>query len=111
MATFVFITAMGAMRAKALLQVLARHCSEIHFVVPKQSRACSYEEMEALIPRDYAGKTVRSTVEGLFPSPGVCTAGGPDDVLVITGSIYLLGEVLAYLEPQRGPSEGRLQDF
>lgn len=105
------VAAMGAMRAKALLQVLASQCSEIHFVVPKQSRACSYDEMEALIPRDYEGKTVRSTVGGLFPSPGVCTAGGPDDVLVITGSIYLLGEVLANLEPQRGPSEGRLQDF
>jgi dihydrofolate synthase/folylpolyglutamate synthase len=41
----------------------------------------------------------------------VCTAGGPDDSLLVTGSIYLLGEVLARLEPQRGPSEGRLQDF
>jgi dihydrofolate synthase/folylpolyglutamate synthase len=41
----------------------------------------------------------------------VCTAGGPDDVIVVTGSIYLLGEVLTRLEPQRGPGEGRLQDF
>jgi dihydrofolate synthase/folylpolyglutamate synthase len=54
---------------------------------------------------------VRSTVEGLFPAPGVCTAGGKDDVIVLTGSIYLLGEVLSRLEPQRGPGEGRLQDF
>ena len=35
----------------------------------------------------------------------------PGDVLVVTGSIYLLGEVMARLEPQRGPGEGRLQDF
>ena len=35
----------------------------------------------------------------------------PDDVIVLTGSIYLLGEVLCRLEPQRGPGEGRLQDF
>jgi dihydrofolate synthase/folylpolyglutamate synthase len=32
-------------------------------------------------------------------------------VLVLTGSIYLLGEVLARLEPERGAGEGRLQDF
>jgi dihydrofolate synthase/folylpolyglutamate synthase len=29
----------------------------------------------------------------------------------VTGSIYLIGEVLACLEPQRGAGEGRLQDF
>jgi dihydrofolate synthase/folylpolyglutamate synthase len=50
-------------------------------------------------------------VEGLFPAPGICTAGGSDDVIVMTGSIYLLGEVLSRLEPQRGKGEGRLQDF
>jgi dihydrofolate synthase/folylpolyglutamate synthase len=40
---------------------------------------------------------VRSTVEQLFPAPDCCTAGGPDDVVVVTGSIYLLGEVMARL--------------
>jgi dihydrofolate synthase/folylpolyglutamate synthase len=54
---------------------------------------------------------IRATVEELFPSPFVCTAGKRDDVIVVTGSIYLLGEVLSRLEPQRGPGEGRLQDF
>ena len=29
--------------------------------------------------------------------PATCTAGGPDDTLVVTGSIYLLGEVMARL--------------
>jgi dihydrofolate synthase/folylpolyglutamate synthase len=50
-------------------------------------------------------------VEELFPSPERCAAGEPADVLVVTGSIYLLGEVMARLEPQRGLGEGRLQDF
>jgi dihydrofolate synthase/folylpolyglutamate synthase len=54
---------------------------------------------------------VRSTVETIFPRRDACTAGGPDDVVVVTGSIYLLGEVMARLAPQRGPGEGRLQDF
>ena len=31
--------------------------------------------------------------------------------VVVTGSIYLLGEIMARLAPQRGPGEGRLQDF
>jgi dihydrofolate synthase/folylpolyglutamate synthase len=107
----VIVGALGEMRARPLLEVVCRHSREIYLVVPNQSRASTYSELEALIPGTFQGKTVRSTVEGLFPSPGVCTAGGKDDVIVMTGSIYLLGEVLSRLEPQRGKGEGRLQDF
>jgi dihydrofolate synthase/folylpolyglutamate synthase len=91
--------------------VLCRHCREIHLVVPHQPRASSHAELEALVPRTFLGRTFRSTLEQLFPSPTICTAGGSDDVIVVTGSIYLLGEVLCRLEPERGPGEGRLQDF
>jgi dihydrofolate synthase / folylpolyglutamate synthase len=107
----VIVGALGEMRARPLLEVVCRHSNEIHLVVPNQSRASTYGELEALIPRSYKGVTVRSTVDGLFPSPGICTVGKADDVIVMTGSIYLLGEVLSQLEPERGPGEGRLQDF
>jgi dihydrofolate synthase/folylpolyglutamate synthase len=43
--------------------------------------------------------------------PTHCTAGGADDVIVVTGSVYLLGEIMARLMPERGAGEGRLQDF
>jgi dihydrofolate synthase/folylpolyglutamate synthase len=105
------VGALGATRAGPLLEVLCRHCRELCLVVPQQPRASSHAELESLVPATYAGKTVRSTVEGLFPAPGTCTAGGKGDVIVVTGSIYLLGEVLARLEPERGRGEGRLQDF
>jgi dihydrofolate synthase/folylpolyglutamate synthase len=103
--------ALGAVRAGPLLEVLCRHCREIYLVVPHQARASSQAELEALIPETFRGRTVRSTVEELFPSPSTCTAGGRDDIIIVTGSIYLLGEVFGRLEPQRGPGEGRLQDF
>jgi dihydrofolate synthase/folylpolyglutamate synthase len=64
-----------------------------------------------LVPADFSGPRHRAEVAQLFPTTGGCAAGGPDDVLVVTGSIYLLGEVMARLEPQRGGGEGRLQDF
>jgi dihydrofolate synthase/folylpolyglutamate synthase len=105
------VGALGEMRARPLLEVLCRHSDEIHLVVPHQSRASTHAELEALVPGTFRGATVRSTIEGLFPGPGICTVGGKDDVIVLTGSIYLLGEVLSRLEPQRGPAEGRLQDF
>ena len=103
--------ATGSARAEALLPTVARHASEIYLVVPKQSRACDHAELERAIPRDFEGRVFHSAVDVLFPGPGVCTAGGPDDVIVVTGSIYVLGEVLARIEPGRGPGEGRLQDF
>ncbi len=102
---------LGIARARPLVETVARFAAEIHFVVPQQARACSHADLEALVPADFSGKVRRATVEGLFPTAGICTAGGPEDVLVVTGSIYLVGEIMTRLEPQRGPGEGRLQDF
>jgi len=102
---------LGAARAQPLLAAVCRHAREVHLVIPEQSRACSYEQLEALIPPDFAGRVVRNTVAAIFPSPERCTVGAPGETVVVTGSIYLLGEVLARVEPARGPGEGRLQDF
>jgi len=50
-------------------------------------------------------------VNQLFPAGGGCTAGKAGDTIVVTGSIYLVAEVLARLEPARGQLEDYLQDF
>lgn len=108
---------LGVARARPLLQVIGRHAREIHLARPQQARASTFEELEALVPADFlarGGRVFRGEVAGLFPGPARCAIGepGPEgDVLVVTGSIYLLGEVLARLEPERGASEQRLQDF
>jgi dihydrofolate synthase / folylpolyglutamate synthase len=91
--------ALGAVRARPLLETISRHAAEIHFVEPKQPRACSFAELEALLPPGFGGRVVRNTVAALFPAPDTCTAGEPEDVVVVTGSIYLLGEVMARLGP------------
>jgi dihydrofolate synthase/folylpolyglutamate synthase len=103
--------ALGVQRAGALLGTIAAWAKEIHLVVPHQARACSYDELEGLIPREFSGRVVRATVEDLFPGPGWCSAGTTTDDIVVTGSIYLLGEILARLSPRPGQGEGRLQDF
>ena len=103
--------ALGAARASALLRTVAEFAAEIHLVVPQQARACSFSELEALIPASYAGKVFRRDLGSLFPNPQACEAGRDDDVVVVTGSIYLLGEVMARINPGQGPGEGRLQDF
>jgi dihydrofolate synthase/folylpolyglutamate synthase len=93
---------LGAARARPLIETICRHAAEIHLVVPNQPRACSHAELEASVPEAFRGRVLRASVDGLFPSPGLCTAGGPDDIIVVTGSIYLLGEVMERLENHRG---------
>ena len=96
-APVVITAALGVARARPLMETVCRHAKEVYLVVPNQPRACSYEELESLVPATFRGKVLRATVDGLFPAPGKCTAGGPDDTLAVTGSIYLLGEVMAKL--------------
>ncbi|MFH1499929.1 MAG: folylpolyglutamate synthase/dihydrofolate synthase family protein [Verrucomicrobiota bacterium] len=107
----VIVGVLGQERARPLLATIAAHAAEIILVKPQQARACTFEELAALIPADFAGPVRRGTVAELFPGPDACTAGGPADHLLVTGSIYLLGEVLARLRPGGAAGEGGLQDF
>jgi dihydrofolate synthase/folylpolyglutamate synthase len=101
---------LGERRARALLAAVARHASEIHLVVPHQDRATGFEAMESYLPAEYGGVVRRRTLDEVFPAPGRCAVGGPGDTVVVTGSIYLLGEVLERLEPGR-TNESKLQDW
>lgn len=100
----------GAVRARALVPVFCRHAREIHFVVPAQNRACEFDQLEALAA-SFSGRVFRKRVEELFPAAGVCAVGEEGDMVVVAGSIYLAGEVLARIDPARGASESSLQDF
>ena len=73
--------------------------------------SCTYEQLEAIVDQEVRPLLRRATLEQVFPDAHTCTLGGRDDTVVVTCSIYLLGEVLARIEPERGAGEGRLQDF
>lgn len=103
--------ALGEFRARALLEVVARHAREIHLVSPQQARATPYADMVKLAPPAARPALRENTVAGIFPDAATCALGAPGDTIVVTGSIYLLGEVLERLEPARGRGEGKLQDF
>jgi dihydrofolate synthase/folylpolyglutamate synthase len=103
--------ALGEFRARALLDVVLRHARELHLVTPQQARASTFEELLALIPVEQRHHVHRGTIAQIFPDAHTCTVGGPEDIIVVTGSIYVLGEVLERIEPGRGAGEGKLQDF
>lgn len=107
----VIVGVLGAGRARPLLSVIGAYAAELHLVVPNQSRASSHDELLALVPPEFAGPVYRATVAEIFPGGPHCRVGGPEDIVVVTGSIYLLGEIFARLAPERGAIESRLQDF
>ena len=111
-APIVIVGVLGSARAKPLLEAICRHAGEVHLVRPNQPRASSVDELAALIPASYQGRIVRDTIESLFPSPGHCALkSSPLTPVVVTGSIYLAGEVLARIDPSVGPLDDDLQDF
>jgi len=110
-APIAIVGVLGAVRARPILATLCRYVRELRLVVPAQSRACTYEQLEGLIPSDFRGAVVRDTVENLFPSFDTCAAGDAGDTIVVAGSIYLAGEVLARLDPAGSAGEPYLQDF
>ena len=102
---------LGEFRARALLDVVLHHARELHVVTPQQARATPYGDIVALTPAAARPLLREATVAKIFPDADTCTLGAPDETVVVTGSIYLLGEVLERLEPRRGAGEGKLQDF
>jgi dihydrofolate synthase/folylpolyglutamate synthase len=103
--------ALGEFRARALLEVVVRYARELHLVTPQQARATPAETMRAMVPVAAIPLTHTAGLAQIFPDAATCTLGAPGDTVVVTGSIYLLGEVLERIEPGRGAGEGRLQDF
>jgi dihydrofolate synthase/folylpolyglutamate synthase len=102
---------LGKARAAAILPVVARYAETIHLVeVPHQPRACSLVELRPLVPEEFTGTVATSTLDALFPSAGICGVGGPNDAVLVTGSIYLLGEVMDRLLHEKRLEQGRLQD-
>lgn len=101
------VGALGAERAQALLAAVAPLAARLHLVAPDNERACRPAELAALLPPADQAKAAVATVAELFPAPGVCRALG--DPIVVLGSLYLVGEVLARFHGGALP-DARLQD-
>jgi dihydrofolate synthase/folylpolyglutamate synthase len=101
-APIVLVGVLGEARARPLIEAICRYACEVRFVVPQQLRACSYEALERMVPSSFRGRIVRETVAGAFPRVGECSVGSADEVVVVTGSIYLLGEVMSQLQGVTG---------
>ncbi len=89
--------ALGDDRARALFSVIGRHAAEVVLFMPNQKRATSFEVMKSFLPPDFQGPVRFGRVREEF-SPAGFHRARPGETVVVTGSIYLIGEVMEALE-------------
>ncbi len=107
----VVVGALGAARATPLLEAASYGARDLHIVVPAQSRSCTHAELREIIPPSYSGPIYESNVSQLFGGKGIETWSNRGDTIVVTGSIYLAGEVLAEISSSSESLESHFQDF
>lgn len=90
---------LGSERARDIMPMLSQYAQSLYLVEPKQPRACSAETLSSFIPKSQDIQPIASHLGQLF-SKGKCHIGKENDTVIITGSIYLIAEVLTILEGQ-----------
>ena len=88
------------------MQAVERHAREIFLVAPEQIRATPTKFLKDCLHCN----AIETTISALFPKPNYTLIGEPGDTIVITGSIYLIGEVLERIEGVNSQDGGSLQD-
>lgn len=101
---------LGEDRGRSLMKAIAAHARELYLIVPNQPRATSAGFLESCLPVDRSFAVHRGTLADILPSPEQCTVGEPGDTIVITGSLYLIGEALERLATDNPQELGTLQD-
>jgi dihydrofolate synthase/folylpolyglutamate synthase len=93
----------GELRARSLMSVVGNYARELHLVTPKQPNATPSHTLETHLPDEHTVPVFHAEVETLFPTPETCSIGESGDTIVVTGSIYLVGEVLKQLTENVSP--------
>lgn len=89
------IIAVGSLniyRAKAILEIVSKYAAEIILIKPNNPKALEKAVMKALIPDIFPGKILMGNIKDIF------SEARKGQTVVVTGSIYLVGEVMERLE-------------
>lgn len=101
---------LGEDRGRSLMAAIAPYTRELYLVVPNQPRATSAEFLGRCLPNDRSFPVHRGQLAEILPSAQQCTVGDAGDTIVITGSLYLIGEALERLATNNPRELGTLQD-
>lgn len=99
---------LGEARGRSLMEAIAPYAAELYLLEPNQDRATTTDYLEGCLPGDRDFAVHHSSLDQCLPRSGGCLLGVPGDTIVVTGSIYLIGEVLERIQGSSGG--GDLQD-
>ncbi len=79
-----------------MLSVLSKIAARFYIVPVQSRRAAVTDEIQALVPENVPSSTFNSVTDALE------LAQESDELILVTGSLFLVGEVLAVLQPAQG---------
>ena len=106
----VWLAVMGEDRASDLIRLLAPVAQELVYFTSELPRACDFEQMLALTPEAFHSKVRRGNWKDIGLELKEAEQNKLQDLLV-TGSIYLVGQVLSVQESHFLPTSTSLQDY
>ena len=104
----IWFGSLGEERAKEILKVLIPLGSEIHMFKPNQPRACSFQMLYNLVPSPYKYKVNEGIIKNILFNFAKLKK---NQILLITGSIYLLGEILEIVKKKKKSVGANFQDL
>lgn len=102
---------LGEDRAQSLIQAIASFPKELHLLKPDQPRATDTQTLASHLPQPTKFPVFHKELPDLFDTKNQLTIGNPNDIILVTGSLYLIGELLAKLDPPQHSFQQSLQDL
>ena len=104
----VWFGVLGEDRARDIIGVVCEFASSIRLFQVEQPRACSIEFLRSLIPRSFTGEV---TDFDMKKARGAMLTSTPGKTILVTGSIYLIGDILSLLRCRDFPSKINWNDL
>ena len=104
----VWFGSLGEERAKEILSVITLFADEITFFQPNQPRACTFDTLFSLVDSSFNGRVEKGIVSRIEDYIKNLES---NQILLVTGSIYLLGEFLEIVKKGQNLSGSSLQDI
>lgn len=104
----VWFGSLGEDRAKEILAEIDKYADEIRFFEPDQPRACSFDTLCEIISPNFKGKLKKGETVNTKSYLDEIKSG---QILLITGSIYLLGEMIEIVKNTKKTLGSSFQDL
>jgi folylpolyglutamate synthase/dihydropteroate synthase len=93
----VWVGVLGEDRAVPIMQVVSRFASSIKLFEVDQPRACSISFLKSQVPNSFSGEVIEFNVDDV---KNFLSNVDAEKTILITGSIYLIGQILGVIKSQ-----------